>query len=81
MPKLVDASVLQGQLLEEARILFEKLARLKASLEAADAIYEQRIHTAALREIDNYRANHQIAREGCADTTATREPLFGEKPR
>jgi hypothetical protein len=81
MRKLVDASVLQGRLLEEAHTLFERLARIKASLQAADAICEQRIQTAALREIDNHRANQQIAHEGCADPTATREPLFGQKPR
>ena len=31
MPKIVDASLVQAQLLEEAQKLFEKLARLKAS--------------------------------------------------
>ena len=34
MPKIVDASLVQAQLLEEAQKLFEKLARLKASLRA-----------------------------------------------
>ena len=71
MPKIVDASLVQAQLLEEAQKLFEKLARLKASLRAADALCEQRIHTAAMREIDHYRAQHLAAHEGCDDTTAT----------
>ena len=75
MPKIVDASLVQAQLLEEAQKLFEKLARLKASLRAADALCEQRIQTAALREIDQYRAKH----EGCDDTTATEAPLPGQK--
>jgi hypothetical protein len=79
MPKIVDASLLQAQLLEDAQKLFEKLARLKASLRAADALCEQRIHTAAMREIDDYRAQHLAAHEGCDDTTATRAPLPGQK--
>ena len=40
MPKIVDAT-LESQLLEEAQKLFVKLARLKASLCAADALCEQ----------------------------------------
>jgi hypothetical protein len=79
MPKIVDASLVQAQLLEEAQKLFEKLARLKASLRAADALCEQRIQTAALREIDQYRAKHVAAHEGCHDTTATEAPLPGQK--
>jgi hypothetical protein len=66
MPKLeiVDDSLLQVQLLEEAQKLYEKLARLKASLCAADALCEQRINTAAEREIDHYRAQRLAAHEG-----------------
>jgi len=79
MPKLVDDSLVQAQLLEEAQKLFEKLARLKASLRAADALCEQRIHTAAMREIDHYRAQHLAAHEGSDDTTATPAPLPGQK--
>ena len=77
MPKLeiVDDSLLQVQLLEEAQKLYEKLARLKASLCAADALCEQRIHTAAVREIDHYRAQRLAAHAGRDDTTATRAPL------
>jgi len=60
MPKIVDASLVQAQLLDEAQKLFEKIARLKASLRAADALCEQRIHTAAMREIDHYRAQHLV---------------------
>jgi hypothetical protein len=74
MRKIVDAS-LEFQLLEEAQKLFEKLARLKASLCAADALCDQRIHTAAVREIDQYRARHPAAHAGRDDTTATRAPL------
>jgi len=79
MPKIVDASLVQAQLLEEAQKLFEKLARLKATLRAADALCEQRIHAAAMREIDHYRAQHLAAHEGCDDTTATEAPLPGQK--
>ena len=79
MPKLVDDSLVQAQLLEEAQKLFEKLARLKASLRAADALCEQRIHAAASREIDYYRAQHLAAHEGSDDTTATPAPLPGQK--
>ena len=79
MPKIVDDSLLQAQLLQEAQKLFEKLARLKASLRAADALCEQRIHAAAMREIDHYRAQHLAAHEGCDDTTPTRAPLPGQK--
>jgi len=66
MPKLeiVDDSLLQVQLLEEAQKLYAKLARLKASLCAADALCEQRINTAAEREIDHYRAQRLAAHEG-----------------
>ena len=79
MPKIVDASLVQAQLLDEAQTLFEKLARIKASLRAADALCEQRIYTAAMREIDHYRAQHLAAHEGCDDTTATRAPLPDQK--
>jgi len=79
MPKIVDDSLLQAQLLEEAQKLFERLARLKASLRAADALCEQRIHAAASREIDHYRAQYLAAPEGCDDTTAMRAPLPGRK--
>jgi len=75
MPNIIDASLLQAQLLEDAQQLFEKLARLKASLRAADALCDQRIHTAAVREIDQYRALHPPAHAGRDDTTATRAPL------
>jgi proline dehydrogenase len=74
MPKIVDAS-LEFQLLEEAQKLFVKLARLKASLCAADALCDQRINTAADREIEHYRARHPAAHAGRDDTTATRAPL------
>ena len=70
MPKIVDAN-LEFQLLEEAQKLFEKLARLKASLCAVDALCDQRIHTAADREIDHYRAQHLAAHAGRDYTTAT----------
>jgi hypothetical protein len=75
MPNIIDASLLQAQLLEDAQQLFEKLARLKASLCAADALCENRIQTAAVREIDQYRARHPAAHAGRDDTTATRAPL------
>ena len=74
MPKIVDAS-LEFQLLEEAQKLFEKLARLKASLCAADALCDQRINTAADREIDHYRAQRLAAHYGRDDMTTTRAPL------
>jgi hypothetical protein len=74
MPKLID-TCLQAQLLEEAQKLHEKLARLKASLCAADALCDQRINMAALREIDHYRAKHLAAHEGRDDTTAMGAPL------
>ena len=73
MAKIVDASLVQAQLLEEAQKLFEKLARLKASLRAADALCEQRIHAAASREIDYYRAQHLAAHEGCPARNAYTE--------
>ena len=66
MPQIVDAS-LEFQLLEEAQRLFEKLARLKASLCAADALCDQRINTAAVREIDQYRAQRLAANHGRDD--------------
>ena len=75
MHKIVDDSLLQAQLLEEAQNLFEKLARLKASLCAADALCDQRINTAAEREIDHYRAQRLAAHDGRDDTTTTRAPL------
>jgi hypothetical protein len=68
MPNIIDASLLQAQLLEDAQQLFEKLTRLKASLCAADALCDQRIHTAAVREIDQYRARHPAAHAGRDDT-------------
>ena len=74
MPKIVDPS-LDFQLLEETQKLFEKLARLKASLCAADALCDQRINTAAVREIDQYRAQRLAANHGRDDTTTTRAPL------
>ena len=74
MPKIVDDSLLQAQLLEEAQKLYEKLARLKASLCAADALCDQRINTAAEREIDHYRAQRLAAHDGRDDTTTTRTP-------
>jgi hypothetical protein len=67
MPNIIDASLLQAQLLEEAQQLFEKLARVKASLRAADALCEQRIQTAAVREIDQYRARNPAAHAGRDD--------------
>ena len=70
MPKIVDAN-LEFQLLEEAQKLFDKLARLKASLCALDALCDQRINTAADREIDHYRAQHLAAHDGRDYTTAT----------
>jgi hypothetical protein len=73
MPKIVDASR-EFQLLEEAQQLFEKLARLKASLCAVDALCEQRINTAAKREIDHYRAQRVAAYDGRDDTTTTQTP-------
>ena len=73
MPKLID-TFLQAQLLEEAQKLHEKLARLKASLCAADALCDQRINTAADREIDHYRAQRLAAHDGRDDTTRTRDP-------
>ena len=73
MPKLVDAS-LEFQLLEEAQSLFVKLARLKTSLCAVDALCDQRINTAAEREIDHYRAQRLAAHDGRDDTTTTRTP-------
>jgi hypothetical protein len=78
MPKIVDTS-LECQLVEEAQKLFEKLARLKASLCAADALCDQRIYTAALYEIDHYRAQHLAVHEGRDDTTATRVSLYRQK--
>ena len=66
MRKIVDAS-LEFQLLEEAQKLFEKLARLKASLCAADALCDQRINTAADREIEQYRAQRLAAHAGRDD--------------
>ena len=74
MPKIVDAS-LEFQLLEEAQKLFEKLARLRASLCAADALCDQRINTAADREIEHYRAQRLAAHNGRDDMTTTRAPL------
>jgi hypothetical protein len=70
MPKIVDDSLLQAQLLEEAQKLYEKLARLKASLCAADALCDQRINTAADREIEQYRAQRLAAHDGRDDTRA-----------
>jgi hypothetical protein len=75
MPKKVDDSLLQAQLLEEAQKLFEKLARLKVSLCAADALCDQRINTAADREIEHYRAQRLAAHDGRDDTTTTRAPM------
>jgi hypothetical protein len=75
MPKIVDDSLLQAQLLEEAQKLFEKLARLKASLCAADALCDQRINTVADREIDHYRAQRLVAHDGRDDTTTTRATM------
>jgi len=77
MPKLeiVDDSLLQVQLLEEAQKLYVKLARLKASLCAADALCDQLINTAADREIDHYRAQRLAAHDGRDDTTTTRAPM------
>ena len=40
---------------------------------------DQRINTAALREIDDYRAKQLAAHEGHDDATATRVPLLGQK--
>ena len=74
MPKIVDASR-EFQLIEEAQQLFEKLARLKASLCAVDALCEQRIIAAAKREIDHYRAQRLAAQDGRDDTTTTRAPM------
>ena len=73
MPKIVDAS-LEFQLIEEAQQLFEKLARLKASLCAVDTLCEQRIIAAAKREIDHYRAQRLAAHDRPDDTTTTRTP-------
>jgi hypothetical protein len=80
MPKIVATS-LEVQLLEEAQKLFDKLARLKASLCAADALCDQRINTAANREIDHYSTQRLAAHDGPDDTTTTRAPLNTvEKP-
>jgi hypothetical protein len=75
MPKIVDDSLLQAQLLEEAQKLYEKLARLKTSLCAADALCDQRINTAADREIDHYRAQRLAAHDDLDDTTTMRAPM------
>jgi hypothetical protein len=50
----VDAN-LQTKLLWEAQELYEKRARVEASLRAAEALSKQRIEIAALREIQAYR--------------------------
>ncbi len=54
MPKIVDTN-LQANLLAEAKLLYDKRARLEANLRAADALYNHRIEAAALGEIDKYR--------------------------
>ena len=74
MPKIVDAT-LEFQLLEEAQKLFVKLARLKASLCAADALCDQRINTTADREIEHYRAQRLAAHDGRDDTTTTQATM------
>ena len=70
MPKILDPS-LDFQLLEEAQKLFKKLAQLKASLCAAEALCDQRINTAAVREIDHYRAQRLTTHDDRDYTTAT----------
>jgi hypothetical protein len=66
MSRTVDAN-LQAKLLAEAEELYEKRARLEASLRAADALCNQRIETAALREINNYRTRHLAAHKAGDD--------------
>jgi hypothetical protein len=66
MPKIVDTN-LQANLLAEAKLLYEKRARLEANLRAADARYDHRIEVAALGEIDKYRIRHLNADEACGD--------------
>ena len=66
MPKIIDTN-LKANLLAEAKQLYDKRARLEASLRAADALYNHRIETAALGEIDKYRIRHLNADEACGD--------------
>ena len=67
MPKIIDTN-LEANLLAEAKQLYDKRARLEASLRAADALYNHRIETAALGEIDKYRIRqHLNADEACGD--------------
>ena len=66
MLKTVDTN-LQTNLLAEAKLLYDKRARLEANLRAADARYNHRIEAAALGEIDKYRIRHLNADEACGD--------------
>ena len=67
MPKIIDTN-LDAKLLAEAKKLYDKRARLEASVRAADALYNHRIEAAALGEIDKYRIlQHLNADESCGD--------------
>ncbi len=66
MPKIIDTN-LDTKLLAEAKKLWDKRARLEASVRAADALYNHRIEAAALSEIDKYRIRHLNADEACGD--------------
>ena len=66
MRKIVDPD-LQAKLLAEANELYDKRARIEASLRAAEALCNQRIETAASREIHSHRSRHPVTHEAHAD--------------
>ncbi|MGH7873679.1 MAG: hypothetical protein ACREQO_15855 [Candidatus Binatia bacterium] len=71
MPKIVDTN-LQAKLLAEANELYDKRARIEASLRAADALCNHRIETAASREIHNHRSGHPATLEAHGNKSETR---------